>query len=135
MNKPHPFRSAVESRDIEALAALFLPEATLHSPAVYEPYVGREAIIFLLGVLLDVFEDFRYTDEFDAHDGSHALLFRTRVGHRELQGLDVLRFDDEGRITDLTVMIRPRSGLEALISAVAPRLAAARAAAGHDPSS
>lgn len=135
MKQPHPFRRAVESRDIEALAALFVPTATLHSPAVYEPYVGREAIRFLLAVLLDVFEDFRYTDEFDAEDGSHALLFRTRVGDRELQGLDVLRFDDEGRITDLTVMIRPRTGLEAVIAAVAPRLEAARAAAGHEPSS
>ena len=134
MKKPHPFRSAVESRDTEALAALFVPAATLHSPAVYEPYVGREAIGFLLAVLLDVFEDFRYTDEFEAEDGSHALLFRTRVGNREIQGLDVLRFDDDGRITDLTVMIRPRSGLEAVISAVAPRLEAARTAAGHESS-
>jgi len=133
MNQLHPFRRAVESGDIDALAALFVPEATLHSPAVYEPYVGRDAIHVLLGILLEIFQDFRYTDEFESEDGSRALLFRTRIGGRELQGLDVLRYDDEGQITDLTVMIRPRSGLEAVISAVAPRLQAARAAARKDP--
>ncbi len=126
MNPHHAFRAAVEAGDARAVTATFHPDATLHSPAVFEPYAGRETIGLLLGVLLDVFEDFHYTDEFESPDGARALLFRARVGDRELQGLDVLRFDEAGRITDLTVMIRPHTGLEALMQAVAPRLAAAR---------
>jgi hypothetical protein len=126
MNPHRAFRAAVEAGDARTATAAFHPDATLHSPAVFEPYAGRETIGLLLGILLDVFEDFRYTDEFAAPDGARALLFRTRIGERELQGLDVLRFDEDGRITDLTVMIRPQTGLEALIRAVAPRLAAAR---------
>ncbi len=124
MNDIHPFRAAVEARDLDALAATFADQATLHSPAVYEPYVGRPSIQALLGVLLEVFDDFRYTDDFEAADGTRALLFEARVGDRLLQGIDVLRFDENGQVTDLTVMIRPQTGLEALARAVAPRLAA-----------
>jgi hypothetical protein len=61
-----------------------------------------------------VFEDFRYVDVFDEGDRA-VLLFEARVGDRELQGIDLLRFDDEGRIVDFTVMIRPLSGLHALV--------------------
>ena len=52
-------------------------------------------------------------------------MFRARVGDRELEGLDLIRFDDTGRIRDFTVMVRPRSAIEALLAQVAPRLAAA----------
>jgi hypothetical protein len=124
MNAARAFRAAVEARDLAALADVFSEDATLHSPAVYRPYGGRHDIGALLAVLLEILEAFRYTDEFEAADGSCVLLFEARVGNRELQGVDILRFDAEGRVTDLTVMIRPRSGLEALLGAVTERLAA-----------
>ena len=53
-------------------------------------------------------------------EGSHALIFNARVGDKSVQGLDLLRTDDSGRITNLTVMIRPLSGLIALAEAMAP---------------
>jgi hypothetical protein len=69
-----------------------------------------------------VFEDFRYTDELDAEDGTMALVFQAAVGGRELQGVDLLRFDETGRVRELTVLVRPMSGLQALMEAVGPRL-------------
>jgi hypothetical protein len=41
-------------------------------------------------------------------------MFEARVGDRRLQGVDILRFDDDGRIAELTVMVRPMSGMNAL---------------------
>jgi hypothetical protein len=56
------------------------------------------------------------------------LIFKARVGDRELEGLDVLRFDAEGKIAEFTVMVRPLSGAMALADAVGKGLE--RAAAG-----
>ena len=56
------------------------------------------------------------------------LIFEARVGDRELQGVDILRFDDDGGISELTVMVRPMSGLNALAEAMQRRLSSAEAA-------
>ena len=120
------FRRCVESRDLDGMMAQFADDAVVHSPITFQPFEGKAAIERLLGILLHhVFQDFHYTDELDAADGTKALVFRARVGERELEGLDLIRFDESGRIRDLTVMVRPRSALEALLAEMAPRLAAA----------
>ena len=123
------FRKAVEARDLEGIAAAFAEDAVLHSPVTFQPFEGRVAIRRLLGILLEVFQDFHYTDALESEDGTKALIFRARVGDREIQGLDLIRFTESGLIRDLTVMVRPRSALEALLGAVGPRLAAAGDAA------
>lgn len=121
---PDAFRRAVEAHDLTALMATFAEGAVLNSPVSFRPFRGRTAIRGLLGILLEVFQGFEYTDELRSDDGTRALVFTARVGDREVQGLDLLKFDDAGRIRDLTVMVRPRSALEALMQAVGPRLAA-----------
>lgn len=118
------FRQAVEAHDLDRLMAAFAEDAVLHSPITFQPFEGRAAIRRLLGIILSVAQDFRYTDELESKDGTKALVFRARVRDRDVEGLDLIRFDDAGRIRDLTVMVRPRSGLEALLAEVAPRLAA-----------
>jgi hypothetical protein len=120
------FRQAVEAGDLDRLMSAFAEDAVLHSPITFQPFEGRAAIRRLLGIILSVAQDFRYTDELDAHDGTKALVFRARVRDRDVEGLDLIRFDEAGLIRDLTVMVRPRSGLEALLAEVAPRLAAAQ---------
>ncbi len=130
LDGPDAFRRAVETRDLEAMTAAFAEDAVLHSPVTHRPFEGRPAIRGLLAILLEVFRDFRYTDELRAPDGTRALVFRARVRDRDLEGLDLLRFDDAGRIRDFTVMVRPRSALEALLGEVGSRLA--EASAGGD---
>jgi hypothetical protein len=125
------FRLAVERKDVEAMTATFREDAVLNSPVSFEPFRGRAAIGMLLRILMEVFEDFRYTDELSGEDGTLALVFEASVAGRELQGLDLIRFDELGRLRELTVMVRPRSGLEALMSAVGPRLAALSGGKGH----
>jgi SnoaL-like domain len=118
-----PFRTAAERGDIDAMAAALHPDVVFHSPAVFTPYPGREATIRLLRHVFGVFEDFRYLDELSG-DGSHGLVFEARVGDRTLQGWDYLKLDGDGLITELTVMVRPLSGLVALAQAMGERLAA-----------
>lgn len=124
MGHPNAFRRAVEAHDLEAMMAAFAEDAVLHSPVTFKLFEGRAAIRPLLAILVEVFQDFRYTDELESEDGTRALVFNARVGDRDLQGLDLIRYDGDGQIRDLTVMVRPRSALEALLAEVAPRLAA-----------
>lgn len=117
------FRSAVEARDLSAALALLHPDVEFRSPVSHQAYRGEQRIGALLRLVLEVFEDFRYVDELTG-DGTHGLVFRARVGSRELEGWDYLTVDAEGRITTLVVMVRPLSALIALAEAMGARLAA-----------
>ncbi|TMR00633.1 nuclear transport factor 2 family protein, partial [Actinomadura soli] len=57
------FRNAVEAKDLAAITSALDPGIEFHSPVMVKPYLGRDSVTALLGVLLEVFEDFRYTDE------------------------------------------------------------------------
>jgi hypothetical protein len=115
------FRAAVESKDLEAMRDALHPDVVFNSPAVHTPYEGREKCMALLTEVVEVFEDFTYSDELQGED-THGLVFRARVGDKQLQGWDYLRLDDEGLVTELTVMIRPLSGLMAVAQAMMERL-------------
>ncbi len=104
------FRAAVERQDIDAARELLAPDIVFHSPVTFHPFLGRDTVIELLSLVAQTFEDFRYTDELTI-DGAHALIFKANVAGKELEGIDLLRFDDAGLIADFTVMLRPLSGL------------------------
>jgi len=118
----HPFRAAVEAGDIDAGLALFADDATLDSPVAFKPFVGIDAVGVVLRAVFETFEDFHYTDELEGSGGTHALIFRARVGDKSVEGLDLIRSDDSGRITNLTVMVRPLSGLIALAEAMSAKV-------------
>jgi SnoaL-like protein len=118
------FRAAVESGDVGSARDLLAEDIVFHSPATFHPFVGRETVTRLLGLVGQTFEDFRYTDEFEA-DGAQALIFRASIEGREIEGLDLLRFDREGLIADFTVMLRPLSGLVPFAQAMGEKIAQA----------
>ncbi|MBK9739854.1 MAG: nuclear transport factor 2 family protein [Actinobacteria bacterium] len=118
----HPFRAAVEAGDLEAMSVLLAPDVVFMSPVAFQPFRGREAVTEVLRNVFEVFGDFTYVDELDGR-GSHALVFTATVGGREVQGLDHLRFDEAGLVSEFTVMVRPLSGLIALAEAMSPRVA------------
>jgi hypothetical protein len=120
------FRAAVERKDLAAAGELLAPEVVFHSPVTFHPFLGRETVSALLGEVAQVFEDFRYTDEL-AMDGAHALIFRAGVAgaDREIEGIDLLRFDEHGLIADFTVMLRPLSALVPFAQAMGERAQAA----------
>jgi hypothetical protein len=109
------FRTAVEAHDPEAFAALLAPGVTFRSPVVFQPYEGRELVAAILRGAFRVFEDFRYEQELHSEDGREvALVFRTRIGDREVHGCDVIHLDDDGLIDEFTVMVRPQKAAQAV---------------------
>ncbi len=119
----HPFRSAVESGDSERIRELLAEDVVFNSPIVFRPYRGRDSLAAILLAVGRVFEEFRYEREIGA-DGApdHALVFRTRVGDRELHGCDFLHTDKDGLIDEFSVMVRPLSAALALAEAMKPQL-------------
>ena len=119
------FRDAIERGDLDGMVATLADDVVLHSPVSFKPFEGREAVAQLFEILLRTFEDFRYTDKLHGEE-VHALIFRARIGDREVEGVDLIRPGPDGRIVDFTVMVRPLTGVVALAEAVGPQLAAAQ---------
>ena len=124
--KSDRFRQAAESKDFSAIDELFAEDVTFRSPVVFKPYEGRDAVAMLLGAVAQVFEDFRYTDQVETGDAA-ALAFSARVGDRDLDGIDFLHFDSDGRIDGMAVYVRPMSGVNALAEAMQRKLEEASA--------
>jgi hypothetical protein len=102
-----PLRAAMEARDLDAVLDAFAPDAVLRSPFTSKlAFEGREQIAAVLGVILDLFEDLHYTDEIRT-GASGVLVARARVGGQEIEIVDHLRLDQQGRVQELTVLFRP----------------------------
>jgi hypothetical protein len=116
------FRQAVEKLDLDATMATFAPTIVLRSPVRDEPLRGKEAVKKLFAILLRTFEDLRFLESFTSGDGGELLYFQWRLGDRQIEGVDLMHFDDDGLIDDYAVMIRPLSALEAMRDAVFAQL-------------
>jgi hypothetical protein len=86
-------RAAMERRDVRAVADAFAADAEFHSPFTDKlTFSGREQIAELASIVLDVLENFRYTDELMG-DKVGFLAGRAKVDGREIEFVDHLRFD------------------------------------------
>ena len=97
-------------------------DVTLGAPPYWSKLAGRDLVQHLLGLIVHTVEGFTYHREW--RDGRElALEFRGRVGEIELQGIDLITPDAEGRIQNLDVLMRPLNGIVALRDRIAPRMA------------
>ena len=120
----------MQNNDLRSLPELLHPQAVFRSPMAYKPYVGAPMVSLILNTVSKVFVDFAYHRELTDADGLNVVLeFSAKVGGRELKGIDMIRFDEAGKIVDFEVMVRPMSGLQALGEEMGRRLAPFLAAA------
>ena len=128
------FRTAVEAGDHGAIEELLADDVVFTSPVAFKPYPGKAITAAILRGVARVFEDFRYVREISAADGrDHALVFRATVSGLEIDGCDFLHLDEDGRIDDFQVMVRPLTAAKALAEAMGAqfdRIAEEAAAAG-----
>ncbi|BAN48411.1 nuclear transport factor 2 family protein [Metapseudomonas resinovorans] len=115
----------VEKGDLSALPELLAESVVFRSPMAHTPYPGPVVVAAILGTVIQVFGDFRYHRQLTTADGLNVVLeFSARVDGRDLKGIDMIRFDEQGRIIDFEVMVRPMSGLQALGEEMGRRLGA-----------
>ncbi|WP_435870115.1 FAD-dependent oxidoreductase [Eleftheria terrae] len=118
------WHAMVQQGRMSGLPELLHPRAVFRSPMAHTPYPGAQAVQLILGTVIQVFEDFAYHREFIDADGQSVVLeFSATVQGKQLKGIDMIRFDEDGKIVDFEVMIRPMSGLQALGEEMGRRLA------------
>lgn len=120
---PHPFRRAAESKDIDLLTETLHEDVVLHSPVLFRGFEGRDTVVTVIAHVAATLENFSYTDEL-AEGDTVVLRFKATVGDRELEGIDFLELDPDGRVRELTVFMRPFSALNAFNEQMKARLEA-----------
>jgi hypothetical protein len=114
----------IRTGNLSALPGLLDPQAVFRSPMAHTPYPGAPVVSMILNTVFEVFEDFQYHRELATADGLNVILeFSAKVGTKELKGIDMIRFDERGKIVEFEVMVRPLSGLQALGEEMGRRLA------------
>ena len=111
----------MESPSVEALAALLDEDVVFQSPAVHTPQVGKAITLKYLGAAAVVLggPGFRYTGEWRG-EHSAVLEFECEVaGNILVNGVDILHWNEAGRITNFKVMIRPMRALNAVVPLMA----------------
>lgn len=117
------WHAMVATGDMSGLAAIVHPDAVFRSPMANSAYTSAAALILVLGTVVRVFEDFTYHRQLVSDDGLNVVLeFSAHVGEKTLKGIDLIRFDEQGKIVEFEVMVRPLSGLQALGAEMGARL-------------
>jgi len=121
----HPFITAWRTRDVHLWAAHFAPDIVLRSPIIETTFVGSSSAAELFSVLFESFGEFEITEHF-ANGQSHAFFWHGTLGRHTVEGVDRIRHDDDDKIAEITVYIRPLVGIATLASGFGPALAARR---------
>jgi hypothetical protein len=126
MAEPHRFRRAAETKDFELLTETLREDVVLHSPILFRGFEGRDTVATVLTHVAATLEDLTYTDEL-SEGKTICLRFKAQVAGttKELEGIDFLELDDDGRVAELTVFMRPFSALTAFNEQMSARLGAA----------
>ena len=114
----------IAAGDLKDLPGLIHPDAMFRSPMAFKPYLSAQAVLLILNTVFTIFKSFAYHRQFISEDGlSVTLEFSAEVGDKKLKGVDLIRFDENGKIVDFEVMIRPFNGLQELGGEMSKRLA------------
>ena len=131
MNDPvASWHDLVARRDPRGLDALLADDAVFHSPVVHTPQRGKPIVKAYLGAALHVFgnDSFRYVRELRGERDA-MLEFELELDGIAVNGIDLLRWDDAGRIVEFKVMLRPLKA----VNLIHEKMAAMLAAAGNKP--
>ena len=113
----------IATRDMSILSELLADNVVFRSPVAFKPYEGKQVVFFILNNVIQVFENFTYHREFFTEDEQSVVLeFSAVVSEKQLKGIDMIRFNEQGQIAEFEVMIRSLSGLQALAAQMGERI-------------
>ncbi|WP_420135420.1 nuclear transport factor 2 family protein [Rhodopseudomonas sp.] len=105
----------MKDHDKAALWELLHPDAVFESPVVHTPQVGRDIVFKYLTAAEKVLggPGFTYVGEWRSANGA-VLEFENEIEGIKLNGVDIITFADDGRITNFKVMVRPLKAINLL---------------------
>lgn len=107
------FHAAAKSRDIKNVSSLFADDVVFHTPRFLRPITERKHMLIVLKGILDHVEGFEYHRTFVSAREA-VMEFKGTLNGVTIHGVDIFTINDDGRATELTVMIRPTKALEAI---------------------
>ena len=113
--------------DAALLSEQVADHAVFHSPVVHSPQEGKAKVMLYLLSAAKVLGNESFTYVREIIDGNDALLeFTSMIDGIHINGIDLIRFDDEGKIIDFKVMVRPVKAVNKLWDMMAAQLQAAK---------
>lgn len=107
-NLIHKWHDLIDNDDLEKLDAILAEDTMFSSPVVFTPMEGKEITkmyLFAAGQSFNM-EKFSYTKEI--HDGMNSVLeFETYIDDISVNGVDMIEWNEDGKISNFKVMIRP----------------------------
>ena len=107
------WREFVKTEDAAILDEILSDEVNFHSPFVWKPKAGKAVTKKYLTAAAEVLGDFRYIREV-CGETDCVLEFEAVVGGLTVRGVDLIKLNEAGKITDFEVMARPANGLQML---------------------
>lgn len=113
----------VQDRDVAGLDALLADQVVFHSPVVHTPQAGKALTTRYLAAAFHVFfnQTFRYVREVAAERDA-VLEFQVEIDGIAVNGVDMLAWDEAGRIVDFKVMLRPLKAINLIHQKMAAML-------------
>ncbi|WFL78657.1 nuclear transport factor 2 family protein [Altererythrobacter arenosus] len=109
--------------DPAALAAIIRDDAVFHSPVVHTPQVGKPIVVAYLSAAGQTLGNDSFTYVRELVDGENAMLeFTTEMEGIQVNGIDLIRFDEDGMIADFKVMVRPLKAVNKVWEMMAAQL-------------
>lgn len=117
----HLWHKVVFEKDLNLLNELLDENVEFHSPTVWAPKQGKEITAYILSMVIDIFENFEYHREW-SDDRNFALEFSASIDDKKIKGIDLIQWNEEGKIIHFEVMLRPMNGLKLMFDKMTDRL-------------
>lgn len=116
MNNIQPWHDLLANKNVSDLDKLLDKKAVFYSPLVFKPQIGRKLVSFYLIKAYEMFfsngnESFKYVREIHS-DTDSMLEFTCQIDGIEINGVDIIKWNEEGKIQEFKVMIRPNKAIE-----------------------
>ena len=123
----HTWHALVRTRNAKGLAALLADGVVFHSPVVHTPQMGKAVTQQYLSAAFHVFfdESFHYVRELTGPNDA-VLEFQVDIDGIVVNGVDMLKWNDEGQITEFKVMVRPLKAINLIHQKMAAMLQASQ---------
>jgi hypothetical protein len=122
----NPLLDAFDARDLDRLLRTLADDVIFYSPIISVPFRGKEEVGDLYAVLFETLGETTYTAGAAYPEGA-MVSWRSEIRGTELEGTTRLRSNDQGLIEEITVTLRPFSGIAAFLRETGPPLARRRA--------
>jgi len=111
----------VSDKDFKLLQDILADDVEFHSPTVWQPKQGKQITAYILKTVIGIFENFTYHRQFINND-SVALEFSATVGDKKIKGIDLIHWNENGKIDHFEVLIRPLNGLTLMLELMTAEL-------------